>query len=138
VHTCRNFFYLQNYETDSSENVGNCLTTHTFSYPEDGGNRFLRNVGIFLPNYTLFHPKMEEVSYTKSWFPFTKLRSTLRGRNCFPHLLRNLSLLRPLLCSSDQSSWVQIQRCQVGFPALPDFLRSSGSGTGSTQPPENN
>jgi hypothetical protein len=25
---------------------------------------------------------------------------------------------------------------QVGFPALPDFLRSSGSGTGSTQPRE--
>jgi hypothetical protein len=27
---------------------------------------------------------------------------------------------------------------QVRFPALPDFLRSSGSGTGSTQPPEYN
>jgi hypothetical protein len=25
---------------------------------------------------------------------------------------------------------------QVRFPALPDFLRSSGSGTGSTQPRE--
>jgi hypothetical protein len=27
---------------------------------------------------------------------------------------------------------------QVRFPALPDFLRSSGSGTGSTQSPEYN
>jgi hypothetical protein len=27
---------------------------------------------------------------------------------------------------------------QVRFPALPDFLRSSGSGTGSTQPREYN
>jgi hypothetical protein len=26
----------------------------------------------------------------------------------------------------------------VRFPALPDFLRSSGSGTGSTQPREDN
>ena len=31
-----------------------------------------------------------------------------------------------------------IQRSQVRFPALPDFLSSSGSGTGSTQPREVN
>jgi hypothetical protein len=40
--------------------------------------------------------------------------------------------------SSGQSSWLQIQRSRVRFPALPDFLRSSGSGTGSTQPREDN
>jgi hypothetical protein len=34
---------------------------------------------------------------------------------------------RDRLC---QSSWLQIQRSWVRFPALPDFLRSSGSGTG--------
>jgi hypothetical protein len=32
--------------------------------------------------------------------------------------------------------WLQIQRSQVLFPALPDFLRSNGSGKGSTQPRE--
>ena len=32
----------------------------------------------------------------------------------------------------------QIQRSRVRFPALPDFLSSSGSGTGSTQPREVN
>jgi hypothetical protein len=31
---------------------------------------------------------------------------------------------------------LQIQRSRVRFQALPDFLRSSGSGTGSTQPRE--
>jgi hypothetical protein len=40
--------------------------------------------------------------------------------------------------SKSQSSWLQIQRSRVRFPALPDFLRSSGSGTGSTQPREDN
>jgi hypothetical protein len=40
----------------------------------------------------------------------------------------------PPLWSSGQSSWLQIHRSPVRFPALPDFLRSSGSGTGSTQP----
>jgi hypothetical protein len=48
---------------------------------------------------------------------------------------------RPPLLSSGQSSWLQIQRprfVQVRFPALPDFLRNSGSGTGSTQPREYN
>ena len=34
--------------------------------------------------------------------------------------------------------WLQIQRSRVRFPALPDFLSSSGSGTGSTQPREIN
>ena len=41
---------------------------------------------------------------------------------------------RPPLWSSGQSFWLQIQRSRVRFPALPDFLSSSGSGTGSTQP----
>jgi hypothetical protein len=40
------------------------------------------------------------------------------------------------LWSSGQSSWLQIQRPRVRFPALPDFLRSSGSRTGSNQPRE--
>jgi hypothetical protein len=37
-----------------------------------------------------------------------------------------------VLWSSAQSSWLQIQRSRVRLPALPDFLRSSRSGTGST------
>ena len=42
------------------------------------------------------------------------------------------------LWSSGQSLWLQIQRSRVRFPALPDFLSSSGSVTGSTQPREVN
>jgi hypothetical protein len=42
------------------------------------------------------------------------------------------------LWSSGQSSWLQILRSRVRFPVIPDFLRSSGSGTGSTQPREDN
>ena len=42
---------------------------------------------------------------------------------------------RPPLWSSGQSFWLQIQRSRVRFPALPDFLSSSGSGTGSTTQP---
>ena len=47
-------------------------------------------------------------------------------------------LLRPPLWSSGQSFWLQIQRSRVRSPALPDFLSSSGSGMGSTQPREVN
>jgi hypothetical protein len=43
--------------------------------------------------------------------------------------------IRPPLWSS---SWLQIQKSRVRFLALPDFLRSSVSGTGSTQPREDN
>ena len=44
----------------------------------------------------------------------------------------------PPLWSSGQCFWLQIQRSRVRFPALSDFLSSSGSGTGSTQPREIN
>jgi hypothetical protein len=47
-------------------------------------------------------------------------------------------LCSSILWSSGQSSWLQIQRSRVRFPALSDFLRSSGSETGSTQPREYN
>jgi hypothetical protein len=36
----------------------------------------------------------------------------------------NLDSRWPLLWSSDQSSWLQIQRSRGRFPALPDFVRS--------------
>jgi hypothetical protein len=39
---------------------------------------------------------------------------------------------KPPLWSGGQSSWLQIQRSRVRFPASPDFL-SSGSGSESTQ-----
>ena len=42
----------------------------------------------------------------------------------------------PPLWSSCQSFWLQIQRSRVRSPTPPDFLSSTGSGTGSTQPRE--
>jgi hypothetical protein len=53
-------------------------------------------------------------------------------------MLTKLFYVEPPLWSSGQSSWLQIQRFRVLFPALPDFLRSGGSGTGFTQPREDN
>jgi hypothetical protein len=53
-------------------------------------------------------------------------------------IVTNFQILQPPLWSTGQSSWLQIQRSRVRFPVLPDFLRNSGSGTGSTQPPEYN
>ena len=50
--------------------------------------------------------------------------------------LRIFELSGYILWSSGQSLWLQIQRSRVRSPALPDFLSSSGSGTGSTQPRE--
>jgi hypothetical protein len=47
-------------------------------------------------------------------------------------------LVRPPLLSNGQSSWLEIKRSWVRFPTLPDFLRSSGSGTGSAQPRDHN
>jgi hypothetical protein len=49
---------------------------------------------------------------------------------------KNTVWLWPPLWSSSQSFWLHIQRSRVRFPALPNFLSSSGSRTGSTQPRE--
>jgi hypothetical protein len=46
--------------------------------------------------------------------------------------------LSPPLSSSGQSFWLLIQRSRVRFPTLSDFLRNRGSGTGYTQPREDN
>jgi hypothetical protein len=42
------------------------------------------------------------------------------------------------ISTGEQAGWAKrnILRSRVRFPALPDFLRGSGSGTGSTQPRE--
>jgi hypothetical protein len=42
----------------------------------------------------------------------------------------------PPLWSGGHTSWLQSQRSRVRFPALPDFMTSSKSGTGCTQPRE--
>jgi hypothetical protein len=56
----------------------------------------------------------------------------------FIKFTRCIIRVRPPLWSSGHSSWLQIQRSRVRFPSLPDFLNSSGSGMGSTQPREDN
>ena len=53
-------------------------------------------------------------------------------------ILLYIYIVGPPLWSSGQSFWLQIQRSRVRFPALPDLLCISGSGTGSTQPREVN
>jgi hypothetical protein len=58
--------------------------------------------------------------------------------NVMTFFLILLHVERPPLWSSGQSSCTQIQRSRVGFPALPNFLTSSGSGMGSNQPSEYN
>ena len=63
------------------------------------------------------------------------------GRDCVSFrlpLCDIVCVLGPPLWSSGQSFLLQIPRSRVRFPALPDFLSSSGSGTGSTQPREVN
>jgi hypothetical protein len=48
------------------------------------------------------------------------------------------SIYGPPLWSTGQRSWLHIQGSQVRLPELSDFLSSSGSGTGYTQPREDN
>jgi len=54
----------------------------------------------------------------------------------YNNIMLLLAICIPPLWSSGHSFWLQIQRSRVRYPALPDFLSSSGSGMGSTQPRE--
>jgi hypothetical protein len=49
-----------------------------------------------------------------------------------------VNIQRPPPWANGQSFWLQNLRFRVRFPAVPNFLRSGGSGTGSTQPREYN
>jgi hypothetical protein len=69
-------------------------------------------------------------------FPWTLVRefvftywTTRNASSCVDAIFTTREHLAPPLWSSSQSSWLQIQRSRVRFPALPDFVRSSGSGT---------
>jgi hypothetical protein len=48
--------------------------------------------------------------------------------------MSTIATVGPPLWSSGQSTWRLTQRSRVRLPALPNFLSSSGSGTGYTQP----
>ena len=92
----------------------------------------------------------EKPTRCTTYYQYISSTSTCFGRiqayhqEVKPYVYNNLYLLfffddcllswGPPLWSSGQSFWLQIQRSRVRFPALPDFLSSSGSGTGSTQP----
>jgi hypothetical protein len=97
-----NYFARENFETDRS-----CCFSHFISVCVRYHLNLNRN-------------NNEEVSAVR------KLR---RIQNCIRKVDRRY---RPPLWSSGQSSWLQIQRFRTRFLALPDFLRSNGSGTGST------
>jgi hypothetical protein len=47
--------------------------------------------------------------------------------------MKLIGVVGPPLWSSGQSSWLLTHRSLVRFPALPNFLPSNGSGTGSVQ-----
>ena len=71
--------------------------------------------------------------------PYCSTDLSIRRHHC-QNFKFQLSMFHiwPPLWSSGQIFWLQIQRSRVRFPALSDFLSSSRSGTGSTQPREVN
>jgi hypothetical protein len=91
-----------------------------------------------LKSYKHFSLNVIEIPYYKvshSIYTAIKLFTRLSKIYIEIYILFFSSYLKgPSLWSSSQSTWLQTQRSRVRFPALPNFLSSSGSGTGSTQP----
>jgi hypothetical protein len=113
--------------------------------------------------YTIILPSLRMWSFSINFPRITRLRIHSEGNFIFwrrwlrPHRIMSrkaklfltppslgsktslfMVVNKPPLWSSGQSFWPQFQRSRVRYPALPDFLRSKGSGTGSTQPHEDN
>jgi hypothetical protein len=80
--------------------------------------------------------------FKSSFDMFLTLRSEVQNKLPFylyKKLFVSVIFNTPLpLWSSGKGSWLQIQRSRVRSSGLPDFLRSSGSRTGSTQLREDN
>ena len=77
------------------------------------------------------------ITYYRSKTAFAKrIKSTIIYIYIYIYIYVCVCVCVPPLWSSGQSFWLQIQRSRVRSPALPDFLSSTGSGTGSTQPRE--
>ena len=109
---------------------------------DNAGNNILHNVGNYLPIDVASYPpppKKRTSSSTPLWEPpISKTLCFFSGGEYYDLFYALFKRNRPPLWSSGQSFWLQIQRSRFRFPALPDFLSSSGSGTGSTQPREVN
>jgi hypothetical protein len=106
----------------------------------------MRKIFLTMPGMELKFPCCAERSLVSI---LTELSRFLRQSVCLKHLVgRHISAfdklkvsvveLGPPLWSSGQSFWLQTQRSRVLFPALPDFLISRGSGTGSNVPRQDN
>jgi hypothetical protein len=111
---------------DLAERQGSWFSPYplvTVTYLSDELNHSIWDTQVGLYAETLYHFTSLCISLT-SWDPIDFTYHSLR--------------IWPPLWSSGQSTWLQIQRSRVWFPTLPDFLRSSGSGTGFTQPREDN
>jgi hypothetical protein len=142
-------------DSSSGGNFGNIVSiqgrlpcTFHVTIAIDTGNAW--NVGCPVPNIVC--TRARSAHSTKSqYFPRTlPANPFLGGRTCFSYLFTrggNTGRVSPdfilipfayidglPLWSSGQRSWLLTQRSRVRFPLLPDFLSSSGSGTGSTRP----
>jgi hypothetical protein len=88
-----------------------------------------------------YHYKLKPPTVCYTWFlshPYWCIIHRYLNISCYVFWGDICQSIVPPLWSSHQSSWLQIQRSLVWFLALPDFLRSSGSGTVFTQPREYN
>ena len=99
-----------------------------------------RSTGYYmLSNSFHFRPYRSSVAFRQSYRSSNRTAHRTK-KICVPgpaiYIYIYIYIYRPPLWSSGQSFWLQIQRSRVRFPALPDFLCSSGSGTGPTQPRE--
>jgi hypothetical protein len=72
------------------------------------------------------------------WFQNSGFQQTCRNVQTANICSENVAKVSHLGTTVTNQNVINVQRFWVRFPTLPDFLRSSGSGTGSTQPREDN
>jgi hypothetical protein len=101
---------------------------------------FDKGLGQGIATYTTDHEKAKDFDLMQSTVSTVHPKNTLKLLHVNSVLssiherFTTLGVCKDRLCGLV----IQIQRSRVRFQALPDFLRSSGSGTGSTQPHEDN
>jgi len=128
----------------SNQNLQQCLCLISIPNFEKRDSSRLSVFAITLQAEYRFHAVANLTTYRPTTISiedayFRRVIIIYNSRTHDTSIVPNPQIVRlPCRYSSGQSFWLQIQRSRVRFPALPDFLSSSGSGTGSTQPREIN
>jgi hypothetical protein len=128
----------------SKAHISSCYSNTTCFGPTDCHHQVYRLQRKYLPRFhaatvgTATHSTTEKKTQHTNKI-YTRPRTRTYNKNSHSKIVSEDIIGLNICCGLVVKSFrLQIQRSLVRFPALPDFRRNRGSGTGPSQPREDN